>query len=137
MACAGGERGSTTGEPVPPGGDSSAPAVDPATGGPGALGALQAARKLEARTALFALNKALINFYVLNDRYPADLAELESAPEVAGAVADVEALADSLSYELRGDSYTVKVTLRGGEPLTLTGSDPGPRPAAPRAPPGP
>jgi hypothetical protein len=95
------------------------------------LEALGAARQLELKTALFALNKALISFYVENDRYPADQNELESDPELAGTVADLKKLTTALTYTPVGNSYTLTVTRLDGSHMTLSGSAPGPRSGKP------
>jgi hypothetical protein len=79
------------------------------------------------RTTLLVLNRALLDFHVLHDRYQADQAELESAPEVAMAAAEAAALGTGLRYEPEDGGYTVTVTMPTGSPITLQGTDPGPR----------
>jgi hypothetical protein len=93
----------------------------------GAVGAALEAQRLQARTRLLDLNRALLNFHVLHDRYPADQDELETAPEVAMAAAEAAALGTGLRYEAKGGGYTVTITMPTGSPITLEGTDPGPR----------
>jgi hypothetical protein len=124
-------------------GDGAAAADSPAAGGSARraedsekplttpLAALSEARKLQLQTALLGVNKALLNFHVLEGRYPADQTELESAPEVAGDVALLKAVVEGLSYELEKGSYTLVVTLPDGPPITMKGSDPSLRPESP------
>ncbi|HEY7530322.1 MAG TPA: hypothetical protein VIC56_06565 [Gemmatimonadota bacterium] len=105
--------------------EGAAPGADAAT--PGILGAAAEAQRLQVRTRLLDLNRSLLNFHVLHDRFPADQDELETAPEVAMAAAEAAAIGTGLRYEAKDGGYVVTVTMPTGAPITLEGSDPGPR----------
>jgi hypothetical protein len=134
VACGGGDGAETrpapSGETSPgaPGAPAAGAAVEPGgAGGPGAVGAALEAQRLQTRTRLLDLNRALLNFHVLHDRYPVDQDELEAAPEVAMAAAEAAAVGTGLRYEAKGGGYTVTITMPTGSPITLEGTDPGPR----------
>ena len=133
-ACGGGDEArapGSAGDGASPGsaaaGAPPAGALDSGETPAGALGGALEARRLQVRTTLLVLNRALLDFHVLHDRYPADQEELESAPEVAMAAAEAAALGTGLRYEPEDGGYTVTVTMPSGSPITLQGTDPGPR----------
>lgn len=88
------------------------------------VGAIAEAQRVEIRAALRELQKALLTFRVLNDRYPADEAELASDPETSAAWADVRAGARAVRYAAQGPGYTLEVVPRTGAPLRVEGGEP-------------
>jgi hypothetical protein len=142
-ACGGGEgerAAEGAGSPAPAGRRAATavpelrPGESPSSAGPS--GALAEARKLQLRTALDGFNRALLNYHIVNGRYPASLAEIEADPATAGALGDVRALAADVTYVVERGGYILRLTPAGGGPLTLRGSDPSARPGAPSGPPG-
>jgi hypothetical protein len=95
------------------------------------LKALAASQSLEIRTALSSLNRAMLDFYVLNDRYPHDAAELEASQETAPEFATVRDASDSLSYTARDGGYRLVVHVRNAPPLTMEAPAPTLQPEAP------
>ncbi|MFN2432329.1 MAG: hypothetical protein ABR599_05840 [Gemmatimonadota bacterium] len=135
LGCEGGQGSAADVDDAKPAGAGEVAATNTDTA-PGAtatspLGALAEAQRLQIRTSLSALNKALLNFHVLNDRYPGDLGELESDPSTAAALIELRDLTRDLSYRAEDGGYRLQATLPNGRPLTMTGSDPTLRPDAP------
>ncbi|MBA2564419.1 MAG: hypothetical protein H0V09_03205 [Gemmatimonadetes bacterium] len=134
--CGGSEHDREQAQPAGAGSAGAGQAGSGVGGGlPGTLGALSESRKLQIRTALSNLNRSLLNFHVINGRYPADEAELRSSPETAGELAILEGVAETVRYRLDRGTYTFDMTLRDGTPLSMSGSDPTVRPGAAPPPP--
>ena len=118
--------GEETATPAPP--SAEAPAEERTT----PLKALAETQSLEIRTALSTMNRALLEFYVANDRYPRDLAEVEGDGTTAGAFATVREAADSVAYLQRPDGgYRMVVHVPNGAPLTMEAPPPTAGPPAP------